>query len=85
MARIAIVSQERARQIESIILRMYQMGQMTKVSEDQLIRLLEQVCYRRFASTRLRLVSPEAKADDTQSTRQPKKGAIIVSTPVPFY
>ncbi|KAF7791285.1 hypothetical protein EIP86_002299 [Pleurotus ostreatoroseus] len=42
LARIELVSQERARQIESIIIRMFQMGQMTKVSEDQLIRLLEQ-------------------------------------------
>lgn len=43
MARITLVSQDRARQIEAIILRMYQMGQLTKVTEDQLIRLLEQV------------------------------------------
>ncbi|KAJ3541143.1 hypothetical protein NM688_g6124 [Phlebia brevispora] len=42
LARITLVSQERARQIEAIILRMYQMGQITKVTEDQLIRLLEQ-------------------------------------------
>ena len=43
MARIALVSEERARQIEMIILRMYQMGQISQVTEDRLIGLLEQV------------------------------------------
>jgi programmed cell death protein 5 len=39
------VSPERSRQIESILLRMAQSGQLkSKVNEDQLIGLLEQVC-----------------------------------------
>lgn len=44
VSRIALVSPERSRQIESIIVRMAQSGQLRgKVSEEQLIELLEQV------------------------------------------
>ncbi|KAL6307962.1 DNA-binding TFAR19-related protein, partial [Sparassis latifolia] len=43
LARIALVSPDRARQIEAILLRMAQSGQLRgRVSEDQLIELLEQ-------------------------------------------
>ncbi|OBZ75631.1 Programmed cell death protein 5 [Grifola frondosa] len=43
LARIALVSPERARQIEAILLRMAQTGQLRgRVSEQQLIDLLEQ-------------------------------------------
>ena len=81
VARIALVSEDRARQVEMIILRMFQMGQITKVTEDQLIGLLEQV--------RVSLSSEDGflshrriyvKADDAQSKAQPKKGAIVVRT-----
>lgn len=44
MARIALVSQDRARQIEAIILRLVQSGQIRgQVTEQQLIDLLEKV------------------------------------------
>ena len=45
VARIALVSPDRARQIEAILLRMAQTGQLRgRVSEAQLIELLDQVC-----------------------------------------
>lgn len=45
VARIALVSQDRARQIEAILLRMAQTGQLRgRVTEEQLIDLLEKVC-----------------------------------------
>ena len=44
MARIALVSQDRARQIEAILLRMAQSGQLRgRVTEEQLIDLLDKV------------------------------------------
>lgn len=44
VSRIALVSPERSRQIEGILVRMAQTGQLRgKVSEEQLIELLEQV------------------------------------------
>ncbi|KAF9244251.1 PDCD5-related protein, partial [Melanogaster broomeanus] len=44
LSRIALVSPDRARQIEGILLRMAQSGQLRgKVSEAQLIELLEQM------------------------------------------
>jgi len=44
VSRIALVSPERSRQIESILLRMVQQGRFQgKVTENQLIELLEQV------------------------------------------
>lgn len=44
VARIALVSPERAQQIEAILLRMVQAGQLRgRVSEEQLIGLLDQV------------------------------------------
>lgn len=44
VARIALVSQDRARQIEAILLRMAQTGQLRgRVTEEQLIDLLEKV------------------------------------------
>jgi len=44
LARIALVSPERSRQIETILLRMAQSGQLRgRVGEEQLIGLLEQV------------------------------------------
>ncbi len=44
VARISLVSPDRSRQIESILLRMAQTGQLRgRVSEAQLIELLEQV------------------------------------------
>lgn len=44
VSRIALVSQERARQIEAILLRMAQSGQLRgRVTEEQLIDLLEKV------------------------------------------
>ena len=44
VARIALVSPDRSRQIEAILLRMAQTGQLRgRVSEEQLIELLEQV------------------------------------------
>ena len=45
VSRIALVSPTRSNQIESILLRMLQSGQLRgRVSEQQLIDLLEQVC-----------------------------------------
>ncbi|KAI0747626.1 DNA-binding TFAR19-related protein [Daedaleopsis nitida] len=44
LARIALVSPDRARQIEAILLRMAQSGQLRgRVSEEQLIGLLDQI------------------------------------------
>ncbi|KAI0792833.1 DNA-binding TFAR19-related protein [Abortiporus biennis] len=44
LSRIALVSPDRARQIEAILLRMAQTGQLRgRVSENQLIELLEQI------------------------------------------
>ena len=44
VSRIALVSPDRSRQVESILLRMAQTGQLRgRVSESQLIDLLEQV------------------------------------------
>lgn len=44
VSRIALVSPERSRQIEGILVRMAQSGQLRgKVSEEQFIELLEQV------------------------------------------
>ena len=44
VARISLVSPERSKQIETILLRMAQTGQLRgKVTESQLIDLLEQV------------------------------------------
>ncbi|OCH89106.1 DNA-binding TFAR19-related protein, partial [Obba rivulosa] len=44
LSRIALVAPDRARQIEAILLRMAQTGQIrSRVTEDQLIELLEQV------------------------------------------
>ena len=49
VALVALVSPERARQIEDILLRLAQSGQVRgKVTESQLIELLEQVCARHF-------------------------------------
>ena len=46
VARIALVSPDRAKQIEAILLRMVQSGQLRgRVSEEQLIGLLDQVCF----------------------------------------
>lgn len=45
VARIALVSSDRARQVESLLMRMAQTGQLRgRVSEEQLIELLDQVC-----------------------------------------
>lgn len=45
VSRIALVSPARSQQIESILLRMAQTGQLRgRVNEEQLINLLEQVC-----------------------------------------
>ena len=44
VARIALVSQDRARQIEAILLRMAQSGQLRgRVTEEQLIDILDKV------------------------------------------
>ena len=44
VARIALVSEDRARQIEAILLRMAQSGQLRgRVSEEQLIDILDKV------------------------------------------
>jgi len=49
VSRIALVSPERAKQIEEILLRMAQSGQLKgRVSEEQLIGFLDQVCYSQF-------------------------------------
>lgn len=49
VSRIALVSPERAKQIEAILFRMAQSGQLRgRVTETQLIGLLEQVCQRSF-------------------------------------
>lgn len=49
VSRIALVSPERAKQIEEILLRMAQSGQLRgRVSEEQLIGFLDQVRYSQF-------------------------------------
>lgn len=80
MARIALVSPDRARQIEAILLRMAQTGQLRgRVSEQQLIDLLDQV--RRFAvPLGMAVVLTRSQIDGAQSTSAPSKGAIIVRT-----
>ena len=60
VARIALVSEDRARQIEAILLRMAQTGQLRgRVTEEQLIDLLEKV--RAYVSTKLLLVDWDAQ------------------------
>lgn len=79
VARIALVSEDRARQIEMIILRMYQTGQISKVTEDQLIGLLEQVSIDCYADGKYELMHKiSIQADEAQSKGKPKKGTIVV-------
>lgn len=78
VARIALVSPDRARQIEAILLRMAQTGQLRgRVSEEQLIELLDQVC----SSPTVRVLyelTVGLQIDGAQSKSAPAKGAIIV-------
>ncbi|KAI0003399.1 PDCD5-related protein, partial [Russula compacta] len=68
LSRIALVSPTRSNQIESILLRMAQTGQLQgRVSEQQLIDLLEQVC----------VVHPLADEAQKKASGQ---GAIVVCT-----
>jgi hypothetical protein len=80
VSRIALVSPDRARQIEAILLRMAQSGQLRgRVTEEQLIDLLEKASI--IANG---LVVPDLsralifQADDAQGRSQPKKGTIVV-------
>lgn len=60
VARIALVSSDRARQVEALLLRMAQTGQLRgRVSEEQLIELLDQVCrcYSSYVRSILKFVS----------------------------
>ncbi|KAJ7915492.1 hypothetical protein B0H13DRAFT_2270325 [Mycena leptocephala] len=67
LSRIALVSPERSKQIEAILLRMVQSGQLRgRVSEEQLIDLLEQVGLLRYTGNRLTQV--------TLRWRTPKEG-----------
>lgn len=61
VSRISLVSPERSRQIEGILVRMAQSGQLRgKVSEEQLIELLEQVSSALILSIRAPLNPPRA-------------------------
>jgi hypothetical protein len=80
VARISLVSPERSKQIESILLRMAQTGQLRgKVTESQLIDLLEQVHWSWFF-----LVSWCTKAHSRQAeeahNKSNAKGSIVVGT-----
>jgi hypothetical protein len=73
VSRISLVSPERSRQIESILLRMAQSGQLkSRVTEDQLIGLLEQVrgasSFRPVLLTRLFAQAEEARGATKKST-----------------
>ena len=74
VARISLVSPERSKQIETILLRMAQTGQLRgKVTENQLIDLLEQV--RLFGPLiAQRLTLGQAEEAHNKST----KGSIVV-------
>ena len=70
VARVALVSPDRSRQIEAILLRMAQTGQLRgRVSEEQLIELLEQVStfhsvqnfMATYAPSRLRKLNPRLR------------------------
>ncbi|EIN08040.1 hypothetical protein PUNSTDRAFT_36994, partial [Punctularia strigosozonata HHB-11173 SS5] len=65
-ARVALANPERSRQIESILLRMAQTGQLRgRVSEEQLIELLEQAR------------SSYTAAEEAQSKTSAKKATIV--------
>jgi Double-stranded DNA-binding domain len=82
VARIGLVSPERSRQIEGILLRMAQTGQLRgKVNEQQLIDLLEQVsmrlifCYAKFRCSDCAVL---LQADEANSKSSARKGTIVV-------
>lgn len=77
VSRIALVSPQRSQQIEAILLRMAQTGQLRgRVSENQLIDLLEQVRLNLFALVYAMPIGRQA--EDAQSKGAPKKGTIVV-------
>lgn len=79
VARIALVSPERSRQIETILLRMAQSGQLRgRVGEEQLIGLLEQVCFYYGVLCVFRNSTIRIQVEETQAKAGTKKGAIVV-------
>jgi len=78
VSRIALVSPTRSNQIESILLRMLQAGQLRgRVSEQQLIDLLEQVCVVTLCSKLNAAHNSQIQADDAQK-KASGQGAIVV-------
>jgi hypothetical protein len=79
VSRIALVSPTRSNQIESILLRMLQAGQLRgRVSEQQLIDLLEQVCVVALSWRQLNAaLNSEIQADDAQK-KASGQGTIVV-------
>ena len=81
MARIALVSPDRSRQIETILLRMAQTGQLRgRVGEEQLIGLLEQVGVHYIIQSHERMFKLCIQVEETQAKASAKKGAIVVRT-----
>ena len=79
MARIALVSPDRSRQIETILLRMAQTGQLRgRVGEEQLIGLLEQVGVHHNIQSRESISKLCIQVEETQAKAGAKKGAIVV-------
>lgn len=80
VSRIALVSPERSRQIESVLVRMAQGGQLRgRVSESQLIDLLEQVSHV-FCLGRFDILSRVSKMEEAQGkgSSSNKKTTIVV-------
>jgi DNA-binding TFAR19-related protein (PDSD5 family) len=82
VSRISLVAPDRAAQIEAILLRMAQSGQLKgRVTEQQLIDLLEQV---RFRAPTVFLYLRHKQADDSHKKTVGKKGGIVVSANSPI-
>ena len=69
VSRIALVKPDRARAIEQLLMRMAQSGQLRgRVSEDQLIDVLDQVSFSKsFLSSSPRLSFPESRERSSES------------------
>jgi len=82
VTRISLVGAERAKQIETILLRMAQSGQLRgRVTEAQLIDLLDQVRFYKMEAVHSYSHSDllYAKMEEVQGKSGPKRSTIVVS------